>query len=323
MLKGEFEQMSVYKPPVDIAVLGEVMIEMAPEDGGCYRLGVAGDTFNTAAALAQLGVSVQYLTMLGQDSYSDKVLERMAELDIGQQWVLRDAERRPGLYLIDNTPDGERQFSYWREHSAARLLFGSKEFLAKALQPLNNIPAVYLSGITLALCTKESRACLFEFLENYSGVIYYDCNYRPALWPDRLTAQTINETMIAMSHVYLPGLDDELSLAGSQDENSVVRRLADQKELESVMTAGASAITLISQGRVDSWRQPSVEKVVDTTGAGDSFNGGYIAARIRGNSLLRSAQFASGVASQVVAQRGGIMPHEKWLPLRQQLESNG
>ena len=65
-----------------VAVLGECMLELSPvpENRQHFALAAAGDTFNTAVALAQLGCEPEYLTGLGQDRHSDFILERAREL---------------------------------------------------------------------------------------------------------------------------------------------------------------------------------------------------------------------------------------------------
>lgn len=318
-LKEGLKQMSNNIACPDVVVLGEVMVEMAPLGKECFQMGVAGDTFNTSAALAQLGVSVSYLTMLGQDNYSQRIVERLTELGIDERWVLRDATRQPGLYLIDNTADGERYFTYWRGQSAAKALFGSVERLREVLPQLSSVPHIYLSGITLALCSEESLDYLFEFFESYSGRLYYDCNYRPALWESAEQAGRVNSRMLGLCHVYLPGLEDEQAISGLVSQDAVWEKLRTDQELEVVMTAGAEGISVLSDASLSHWQQPLVEGVVDTTGAGDSFNGAYIAARIKGLPAMPAAQFACSAAARVITERGAILPTEKWLPLKQQL----
>ena len=93
-----------------ICCAGEVMVEMSAVDGrGSYQRGVAGDSFNTAVYLARSGCAVSYLTRLGDDSFSDDIVERLEHEGIDTDLVIRCAGRQPGLYVIDNDADGEER----------------------------------------------------------------------------------------------------------------------------------------------------------------------------------------------------------------------
>ncbi len=99
-----------------IACLGECMVELAPEpDGaGLFRLGVGGDSFNTAAYLARLAADgparVSYVTALGQDTQSDRMIAAFREQGLDTDLVFRIADAAPGLYLIETDSEGERRF---------------------------------------------------------------------------------------------------------------------------------------------------------------------------------------------------------------------
>ena len=90
------------------------------------RIGVAGDTLNTAVYLKRLlceSADVDYLTVLGYDQFSDQVTKYIESEEIGSGDIRRTALRAVGLYAINIDDNGERTFSYWRDSSAARLLF--------------------------------------------------------------------------------------------------------------------------------------------------------------------------------------------------------
>jgi 2-dehydro-3-deoxygluconokinase len=89
------------------------------ESGACY----GGDTLNTAIYLARLGASVDYVTALGDDVWSDEMLSGRRAEDVGTDLVVRLAGRVPGLYIIRTDENGERRFYYWRDSALARQLF--------------------------------------------------------------------------------------------------------------------------------------------------------------------------------------------------------
>src|SRR3954471_12020050 len=118
-----------------IAAIGEVMVELAPfpidtpetKDRDIMALSFAGDTYNTSVYMARLGLQTSYVTNLGEDTYSQKIMQRMENENIGTGMIQRLPGRSPGLYIIRNTPDGEREFFYWRKEAPARELFSTAE----------------------------------------------------------------------------------------------------------------------------------------------------------------------------------------------------
>src|SRR5690625_4449888 len=109
-----------------IAAIGEVMIELSPyltaqeETREITALSFAGDTYNTAGHMAGLGVSPSYATAGGGDPYRDQVLEGMRAEGIGTELGTRVPQRNPGVYIIHSSPEGEREFYYWRGEAPAR-----------------------------------------------------------------------------------------------------------------------------------------------------------------------------------------------------------
>ena len=99
------------------------MIELSPREGGLYALGFGGDTLNTAVYMARLGMAVDYLTAMGDDPYSDRMVAAWAGEGVGVGGVRRVANRLPGLHLIETDAKGERRFFYWRDRAPARELF--------------------------------------------------------------------------------------------------------------------------------------------------------------------------------------------------------
>src|SRR5690625_5845253 len=86
--------------------------------------------------MARLGVSPSYATALVDVPYSDQILENMRAEGIGTELVTRVAERNPGLYIIQNSSEGEREFYYWRREAPARELFSDPTASVKLYRQL-------------------------------------------------------------------------------------------------------------------------------------------------------------------------------------------
>lgn len=302
-----------------IAAMGEVMIELAPQQKDLLRLGYAGDTYNTAIYLARHGVETSYYTRLGLDLHSDAILAALGAESVNTALIERDDSRQPGLYMINNRPDGEREFSYWRNQSAARLLLSQ----APAPAALFEHAMIYLSGITLAIIEPEARARLKAQLQDYrarGGKLAFDSNYRPRLWASPAQAQHCIGEFLAITDIALLTLDDEQLLWGESDPQQSARRLLALGLPELVLKRGAEPALVSLAGQA--WQAcpvVRVDRVVDTTAAGDSFNAGYLAARLQGSPCAGAVLSGALCAGAVIQHRGAIVEPAAYLASHQQL----
>ena len=294
-----------------VVAIGEVMIELAGGADDQWHAGVAGDTLNTLwymrAGLDPLRDSVDYVTALGTDSQSDRIIRRIREAGIGTQHIRRLEGRLPGLYMIEER-DGDRAFLYWRGQSAARALASAPEALRLALRDAD---MVYLSGITLAILPDADLLSLINLLDAAraaGSTIAFDPNIRPALWPDPIRMRQVLTDMAARADIVLPSFDDEAAAFGDTDPAATVARYRAAGAAEVVVKDGGRAVHLSDGTTVP----VNAAQVVDATGAGDSFNGSYLTARASGESMRAAAEAGNAIASQVVKARGAIipMPHD-------------
>lgn len=293
-----------------IACLGEVMVEVARTGGDTARIGVAGDTFNTAVYLSRaLGRGrVAYVTALGADRQSDRIVDALKAEALDTAHVARLPGKMPGLYLIDTDDKGERSFSYWRSTSAAREMFGPDSGMAPDF--LDTFDTLYLSGISIAILHPAARDRLALGLERFrarGGRVAFDSNYRPVLWPDVPTARAEMTRFIALCDIAFPSQDDEAALFGDSDLQSILDRYtAAEIRQGALKCGGAGAIALDGSGlrRAAS----SAVTVVDTTAAGDSFNAGFLAALDKGDNMTECLNAAASLAEKVIGVRGAILP---------------
>lgn len=299
------------KSEARIAALGEVMVELSEAEGqaGCYRLAYAGDSFNTAVMLSRLGVQTHYVSLLGPDPLSEGIAQFAASEGLGTGGLLRADGGRPGLYLIRTDEGGERSFHYWRSDSVARQLLQCPQRTLQVSEYLKRFDYVYLSGITLAVIGMPAEKPFWWMIETLraSGVaLLFDPNWRPALWPDRRLAQDAYRRLIAQCEWSFPTYQDERDLWGFGDVAEVFDFHTGLGVREVVLKCPqAEALTQIGRDRV-SRRSAYLGKVVDTTGAGDAFNAGYIAARLSGADAGAALEAGHACAAGTLASRGAI-----------------
>jgi len=291
--------------------VGECMIEMAALGGADFRLGFAGDTMNTAwyarACLPRESWTVGYFTRLGEDVYSKKMLAFFAENGIDTGLIRLHPNRRPGLYMIEIT-NGERSFTYWRDQSAAKTLADDRALLAAAF---SDADVIYFSGITMAILPDEGRANLLEEIATARAAgktTVFDPNLRPRLWSSADEMRAVTMRAACVSDILLPSFDDEAATFGDADLDACADRyLAAGAKTVLVKNGGGPMLFAEPQAR---HRTDAIERIqpVDTTGAGDSFNGAFLSALLTGAKPDEAIAKGHTVSLQVIMHRGALMP---------------
>jgi 2-dehydro-3-deoxygluconokinase len=289
--------------------IGEVMVELADIGGVLMKKGFAGDTFNTAyyARICLPATwDVDYLTALGTDAASDEILAFIRSTGIGTRHISRIDGLSPGLYMI-HLNNGERSFSYWRDHSAARQLAADENVIQQATRDAS---LVYFSGITMAILPHSDRERLIGALADArsSGkTIAFDPNIRPRLWKDKADMLSTIMQAASVSDIVLPGLDDEKAHFGDANAEATLTRYHQAGARDVILKDGANGVTLSIGGGIHQLAAERVECVVDSTSAGDSFNGGYLARMLVGDDPVTAAGFAARLAARVISHAGAII----------------
>lgn len=303
--------------PVKIALIGECMIELQEISPGVTNQTFGGDTLNTAIYCARLArdlpLEIDYVTALGTDTFSERMVKFWEQDGVGSSLVIRQPGETPGLYYIELEESGERIFHYWRSTAAAKKCFEFPDS-DRVLEALSNYHGIYLSGISLAIFTPESRKRLLATLQEIAGSgisIYFDCNYRPHLWSSKEEAIELYRQLYGISDiVFLTTEEAEILLDGAAGE-TVHDTLHSYGCRESVLKDGDQPCTILAEGKLLEVPAERVEEVIDTTAAGDSFSGVYLVARKFGCAPERAARMAHKTAAYVVCHKGAVAPLEK------------
>ena len=290
--------------------IGECMVEMAPQPDGHYAMGFAGDTLNTAwyaRACLPAAWQVDYLTAVGQDAVSDRMVAFMQGAGIGTGHIARVQGRTVGLYMIE-LQGAERSFSYWRSTSAARCLADDPDRLALALKRAR---VAYVSGITLAILEPLARARLMQALTDARAAgtrIAFDPNLRPRLWStEDEMCRTITQAA-GVADIVLPSFEDEARHFHDADPAATLARYHAAGAGAVVVKNGAAETVFSDQSTQARHTPAKVDPVVDTTAAGDSFNAGFLAAFLAGHDPVAAMAAGAAVAGRVIGVRGALIP---------------
>ncbi|AXY02468.1 sugar kinase [Vibrio alfacsensis] len=299
-----------------IAILGECMIELSGQAFSTQEQRFGGDTLNTALYLSRLAPQVHpsYVTVLGVDNYSKHMKAEWVQEGIDCSLVMSNKDKIPALYAIELSPDGERSFQYWRNDSAARYLCQHEHF-SNTIHALTEFDLVYLSGISLAILPEEDKQILLDSIQHLKvhGVkIAVDSNYRPRLWAGQAHAKEWLEKLYRLADIALVTCDDESLLLGEEiSPEHLTDRLRELGVSDVIVKLGKDgAMFSDAEHQCDIAVGNVVTNVVDTTAAGDSFNGGFLAAWATGRPLKECCHWGNKLAAEVIQHKGAIIPQE-------------
>lgn len=295
--------------PNRIVMIGECMLELTDDGSGQVSLNYAGDALNTAVHLARLGFRSSFITAIGIDSYSDMMINSWAERGVDTSHVLRHPERLPGLYAVQRLPNGDRDFLYWRGESAARAMCSMPEW-ERCAEYACGASVFYFTGITLAILTPESRRQILAIAETVAkggGFVIFDPNFRRRLWPAIEDARSWMERAARYANLVLPTDADDHQLWSNAANSNSTKKWFEFGVQHVVMKRGNQGASWETPDGI-CLRSPAAEpaRIIDTTGAGDAFNAGLIAAMLLGRAREEALQHANTVAASALSYHGAL-----------------
>jgi 2-dehydro-3-deoxygluconokinase len=293
-----------------VICIGECMVELRSAGGDRFLRSYAGDVYNTCVYLKRSlpQAEIQFLTATGDDAMSHAMRRAWGaeRIDVSLAFVVKGGT--PGLYLIETDAAGERSFHYWRKDSAARRWL--QLLLEHGEETLLGADLIYISGIALAILSAQDRAAVLALLQRLRGRvgrIAFDPNVRASLWESQNTAVATLSAALAACDIALPSTDDLHWLFQLSSPEAQVDRLRELGVRETALTLGAQGCLVDHGGSRSALKSPAVARVIDTSGAGDAFNGAYLAGRLQGQTPAHAAAAALRIASRVVAHTGAII----------------
>ncbi len=290
-------------PKPELICLGEPMVEFNAQPDGRWLYGFGGDVSNVAVAAARQGTRTGIVTRIGADSFGDDLMGLWAEEDIDTTFVERHASAPTGLYFVRHGPDGH-VFEYRREGSAASTMSPSNV----PYEGIRSARCLHYSGISQAISNTTLAACdaAVDCARKSGTLVSYDPNFRLRLWPLERAREIVNRS-VARCDFFLPGLDDARQLTGLTDAEDIVSYYLD-------LGAGLVAVTLGPEGALIGDASglvaipPHPAKALDASGAGDCFDGAFLARLLAGDPVEAAGEYAVTAAAISVEGYGAIKP---------------
>ncbi|MEM4724052.1 MAG: carbohydrate kinase family protein [Candidatus Hadarchaeum sp.] len=281
-------------------VLGDINLDVVaqmacyPPCGGegvasqcCLRLG--GSAANTALALAFCGVETALIGRVGVDAFGARLLADLRAGGVDVSLVQSDPNVITGIVFIVVTPDGERTMFGFRGAN----VYLDRESISMAW--LRHARHFHLSGYTL-LESQQREVALFVFEKAHrSGLsISLDAGMVPLMQHGGVI-----RALLPRVDLFLPSLDEAELLTGTRDAKMAVIRLQEQGAKVVALKLGREGCMIAAEKGVFAVPPFAVE-ARDTTGAGDAFNAGVIAGRLKGLSWRTAALWANALGARVV-----------------------
>jgi len=300
-----------------ILCCGEALIDMLPRnlpDGGRAFMPVAGGAvFNTAVAIARLGAPAGLFSGLSTDFFGDMLRDHLADSGVDCRLVI--TSNRATTLAFVRLADGQAEYFFYDENSAGRMLDESD-----LPELAGDIHALFFGGISLiaAPCGATYESLMRR--EAARRVTMLDPNVRPDFVADEKAYRSRIERMMAHADIVKVSEDDLAWLCGGGDAERHATALLARGPRVVIVTRGADgAIGLTERYRL-AVESPAV-RVVDTVGAGDTFNAGVLVALHQGGRLSKQAiaglsesdlhaalQLATRAAAVTVSRAGADSP---------------
>jgi 2-dehydro-3-deoxygluconokinase len=293
-----------------LGFIGECMLELRQRDDH-FIMGYGGDVFNAAVYATRTGANAFFISAIGDDHYSSYLLDAWQKEGVNVETVRVIPHASPALYIIETDDGGERSFSYWRDSSPFKSLLKPGNYLDTLSSTLAGLDCIYFSGISLAVLPEVDRETLLDILKSTrsSGKqVAFDPNYRPKLWASREEALKWIDLAYSVSDIALPSFDDEFELRGAKSKDHLINQLLELGPEEIVVKHGKLGAIVSMNNETTTHDADVVETVIDTTAAGDSFNGAYLAHRMAGVDACAAAKIGCRVAGTVIQHQGAIIP---------------
>ncbi len=292
--------------------IGECMLELSSMHDNLWQQNFAGDVFNTlwyAKALTAEDISINFFTAIGDDQSSSEMISFIESSGVSCSNIPRIKNGVPGLYRI-HLDGAERSFSYWRDTSAAKQFMKEPELLWAQVAKAD---IVYLSGITMAILPDEDAETLLTGLRSAlkpGAIVAFDPNIRPRLWANEARMKDVITRTAAISGLVLPSFEDEQVTFNDKTPMETAQRYQ-ALGVKQIVVKNAENDTLFVEGdRTEYFPVKQVEGVIDTTAAGDSFNGAYFAEYMNSGDISKSITLAQKCAATVICNKGALIPFE-------------
>ena len=293
---------------INVCSIGEAMIEISNIKNSLYNQSFAGDTLNFCNYLDKKKLNAFFLSAIGKSEINQSLLDFVKSKNISTKYIKQINQFEVGLYLIKNKDNGEKQFFYWRDESAAKQYFNNIDFL-NLYKELKNFDYIYFSGITLSIIhisKLNNFIKLLKLLKRKKIKIVFDFNIRPSRWNKKNLNIFLDSVLKFVDICFLSG-EDMNYWKNKNDIKSYEQIVRKYKLKHSIFRKNAKFTYVFLNKTRYVFKNKLLKTVVDTSGAGDGFNAAYLSNFIVNNDPVLALKAGSSLGSKIVMKKGAIV----------------
>lgn len=295
------------EPKVDIAVIGECLIELSANgslaDTSTLNKYFGGDTVTTAVAIARLGGSVTYLTKVGNDGFSEFIISSLQKENIDTSLIKMNEEQN-GMYIVSHTLDNKEVLYYKRKTAATKLSIEdlSEDYIKK-------LKMIYSTGVvqSLSASSRELVRESFRIAKENEVITAYDPNFTSCFMNSTDTKEFLEEIIDYTDVIFLSLKNDAVKLYNLESVDKLVNYFWDRGvKIVVIKSHVDNGYYTGYKGDISFTEFYNTQKAIDTTASGDVYNGGFLQALINGYSPADAAKFAAVVSGLQTQNYGAI-----------------
>lgn len=307
----------------DVTALGELLIDFtengeSSQGNPLFEANPGGAPCNVLAMLSKLGHKTAFIGKVGNDFFGEQLKKAITEVGIDSGYLLKDDEVHTTLALVHTYPDGDRDFSFYRNPGADMMLTENEisEVVIKDSRILH-FGTLSMTHEGVRAATKKA----IRIAEEAGLLISFDPNLRPPLW--KYMNEAREQILYGLEHCYILKIsDNEIQwLTGKTDYTEGVEWINERYQIPLILLSmGKQGSRAYYKGRMVEAAPFLQENTIETTGAGDTFCGcalHYICENglenLSDEDLKQMLTFANAAASLVTTRKGAlrVMPEEE------------
>lgn len=311
----------------DVTALGELLIDFtengkSSQGNPLFEANPGGAPCNVLAMLAKLGHKTAFIGKVGNDFFGEQLRTAIKEAGIDDTGLCTDEKIHTTLAMVHTYPDGDRDFSFYR-NPGADMMLNKAEIREDILKDTK----IFHFG-TLSMThegVRETTKAAIHIAEEAGAVISFDPNLRPPLWESLDEAR--EQVLYGLGHCQILKIsDNEIQwLTGEEDYTAGVNWILERYQIPLILVSmgkeGSRAYYNEMMVEVKPFLQ---ENTIETTGAGDTFCGcvlHYVCEHgingLKEENLAEMLTFANAAASIITTRKGAlrVMPEEKEIKL--------
>jgi fructokinase len=326
-LNAKYMNQEMHMKKYDVTALGELLIDFtengkSSQGNPLFEANPGGAPCNVLAMLAKLGHKTAFIGKVGNDFFGEQLRTAIKEAGIDDTGLCTDEKIHTTLAMVHTYPDGDRDFSFYR-NPGADMMLNKAEIREDILKDTK----IFHFG-TLSMThegVREATKAAIHIAEEAGAVISFDPNLRPPLWESLDEAR--EQVLYGLGHCQILKIsDNEIQwLTGEEDYTAGVNWILERYQIPLILVSmgkeGSRAYYNEMMVEVKPFLQ---ENTIETTGAGDTFCGcvlHYVCEHgingLKEENLAEMLTFANAAASIITTRKGAlrVMPEEKEIKL--------